>query len=413
MKIQYAAKKSLISDLLIVLAASVFVFLVLIMIFHPAEILAASTEGLLLWFQIVLPSILPFLIASELMMGLGVVHFLGKLLEPLMRPIFNIPGPGAFVAAMGYTSGFPVGAILTGRLRREGLCTRIEAERLISFTNNASPLFMLVAIPVGMFGLPSIGMSLAAIHYGTNLIIGWAMRFYCRRDPERKSSSPQTNSKTSPWRALIEARHRDGRPIGQLLGDAVRQAMSNLLAIGGFIIFFSVLMKILSLLGVLNWLAVLITRLFPGIDSLMSHSLAIGFWEITLGTKSASQLPLSLETRLTLVSAILGWSGLAIHAQIASFIADTDIRLGPFIVARLTHAVLSSLIFIGAFRWGILNLSEPAWSTVITEHLSFSIAIWHSGKFLLYSLGILLIVGLITTITNQYALSLHRLKFKS
>ncbi|NLC06519.1 MAG: sporulation integral membrane protein YlbJ, partial [Syntrophomonadaceae bacterium] len=111
MKIQFAPKKSLISDLLIVLAASVFVFLVLIMIFHPAEILAASTEGLLLWFQIVLPSILPFLIASELMMGLGVVHFLGKLLEPLMRPIFNIPGPGAFVAAMGYTSGFPVGAI--------------------------------------------------------------------------------------------------------------------------------------------------------------------------------------------------------------------------------------------------------------------------------------------------------------
>ncbi|MGI6648141.1 MAG: sporulation integral membrane protein YlbJ [Bacillota bacterium] len=413
MKIQFAAKKSLISDLLIVLAASVFVFLVLIMIFNPAEILAASTEGLLLWFQIVLPSILPFLIASELMMGLGVVHFLGKLLEPLMRPIFNIPGPGAFVAAMGYTSGFPVGAILTGRLRREGLCTRIEAERLISFTNNASPLFMLVAIPVGMFGLPSIGMSLAAIHYGTNLIIGWAMRFYCRRDPERKSFSPQTNSRTSPWRALIEARHQDGRPIGQLLGDAVRQAMSNLLTIGGFIIFFSVLMKILSLLGVLNWLAALITRLFPGIDSLMCHSLAIGFWEITLGTKSASQLPLSLETRLTLVSAILGWSGLAIHAQIASFIADTDIRLGPFIVARLTHAVLSSLIFIGAFRWEILKLSEPAWSTVITEHLSFSVAIWHSGKFLLYSLGILLIVGLITTITNQSARSLHRLKFKS
>ena len=45
-------------------------------------------------------------------MGMGVVHFIGVLMEPLMRPLFNVPGTGAFVLAMGIASGYPLGAAL-------------------------------------------------------------------------------------------------------------------------------------------------------------------------------------------------------------------------------------------------------------------------------------------------------------
>ncbi|RYD04868.1 hypothetical protein N752_13150 [Desulforamulus aquiferis] len=43
---------------------------------------------------------------------------------------------------------------------------------------------------------------------------------------------------------------------------------------------------------------------------------------------------------------ILGWSGLSIHAQVASMIAKTDIRMGMFVVTRLAHALLASF-----FTW--------------------------------------------------------------
>ena len=63
---------------------------------YPEESFRASFNGLKIWWNIVLPALLPFFIAAEIMMGLGVVHFMGTLLEPVMRPIFKVPGVGAF-----------------------------------------------------------------------------------------------------------------------------------------------------------------------------------------------------------------------------------------------------------------------------------------------------------------------------
>ena len=88
---------------------------------------------------------------SEIMIGLGVVHFMGVLVEPIMRPVFRIPGEGAFAVVMGLASGYPVGARITARLYQEGMCNSVEGERLVSFANTADPLFMIGAVAVGVW----------------------------------------------------------------------------------------------------------------------------------------------------------------------------------------------------------------------------------------------------------------------
>ena len=95
---------------------------------YPEEAFEASVYGLRLWFDVVLPALLPFFAMAEILMGLGVVHFMGVLLEPFMRPVFRIPGVGAFAVAMGLASGYPIGAKITARLRRENLCDQVEGE---------------------------------------------------------------------------------------------------------------------------------------------------------------------------------------------------------------------------------------------------------------------------------------------
>lgn len=100
---------------------------------------AAAVSGLKLFFEIVLPSLLPFFILSEVLLALGVVHFLGEWLEPVMRPVFNVPGVGSFVFSMGLAAGYPMDAVLTAKFRRQNLCTRVEGERLLAFTNSADP----------------------------------------------------------------------------------------------------------------------------------------------------------------------------------------------------------------------------------------------------------------------------------
>lgn len=92
-----------------------------------------------------------FFITAELLLAFGVVKFLGILFEPIMRPLFNIPGAGSFGWIMGMASGYPTGAKIAARLREEKQVTQIEAERLVSFTNNSSPLFIFGAISAGFF----------------------------------------------------------------------------------------------------------------------------------------------------------------------------------------------------------------------------------------------------------------------
>lgn len=158
----------------ILLAASLMAF--------PQEALEGSVRGLEIWWNVVFPSLLPFFIVSELLIGFGVVTFIGALLEPLMRPLFRVPGVGGFVWAMGLASGNPAGAKITARLRQENKVTRIEAERLVSFTSSSNPLFIFGAIAVGFFHNASLGILLALAHYGGNILVGLLMRFYGREE---------------------------------------------------------------------------------------------------------------------------------------------------------------------------------------------------------------------------------------
>ena len=190
-------EQSLLSSKLktISLATIVTIMAVALVVF-PQESFEASKSGLHMWWQIVFPSLLPFLIISELLISFGVVSFLGVILEPLMRPFFRVPGVGGFVWAMGLASGFPAGAKFTARLRLEKQLTRIEGERLVSFTNSSNPLFIFVAISVGFFHNPKLGLILAVAHYVGNVIVGFIMRYYGRK--RRKNSNKTKNKAAFP-----------------------------------------------------------------------------------------------------------------------------------------------------------------------------------------------------------------------
>lgn len=316
------------------------------MIVFPKETFEAATMGLYTWWTIVFPSLLPFFIMAEFFLGLGVVHFISILLEPVMRPVFNLPGSAAFVVALGYTSGFPIGATLTTSLRRQNLCTRLEGERLLSFTNNASPLFIFVAVAVGIFHDPSLGLILAAAHYSSNLLLGILLRYYGRRDPERNRQDIQyQNLFRRSFQAMFEAQKKDGRPFGKLMRDAVQKSITNIAVIGGFIILFAVLIRILAILGISPYIEKIISIIFYPLhfpDALIT-ALSGGLFEMTLGAKMAGESMAPLDQRVVAASMIMGWSGLCIHAQIAGIISESDLSFLPCFLTRIAHMILAGL----------------------------------------------------------------------
>ncbi|MEC2072987.1 sporulation integral membrane protein YlbJ [Alkalihalophilus marmarensis] len=328
-----------------ILLAAVAIFLAGSLMVFPKESFEASIRGMTMWWDVVFPSLLPFFIVSELLIGFGVVSFIGALLEPLMRPLFRVPGVGGFVWAMGLASGNPAGAKLTARLRQEGKVTQIEAERLVSFTNSSNPLFIFGAIAVGFFHNPALGIVLALAHYLGNICVGLLFRFHGRDQEEDSNAKSSSLSIKEALRLLHQERLKDGRPIGKLLGDAVQSSVKTLLMIGGFIILFSVLNQLLLLIGITSILAALISIIltFFKLPSDLSIPFISGLFEITLGAKKTSESTDTLLLHQIIVTSFfLAFSGFSIQAQVASILADTDIRFKPFFLARIIHGFFAA-----------------------------------------------------------------------
>jgi sporulation integral membrane protein YlbJ len=336
--------------------------LTIAIILNPKESLEASIRGLTIWWEVVFPSLLPFFIVSELLIGFGIVKFIGVLLEPFMRPIFRVPGVGGFVWAMGMASGNPAGAKLTARIRQEKQITALQAERLVSFTSSSNPLFIFGAVAVGFFNDASLGILLAAAHYLGNLCVGLTMRYYGGFDASLKTEKKHMIFPPIKlaFRELHLTRIKESRPLGKMLGDAVISSIQTLLMIGGFIILFSVFNKILSLIHVTEWIAIV----FSGgltllhISNNLSVPLITGIFEITLGNQFVSESTANLLDKVMVASFILAFGGLSIQAQVASILAETDIRFQPFFIARILQGIYSAVIAFFLFKPLYLNLQS-------------------------------------------------------
>jgi len=243
---------------------------------------------------------------------------------------------------MGITSGYPVGAKLTANMREERLLTKTESERLLSFTNNSGPLFIIGAVAVGMFNNPKIGFLLLFCHIAACLTVGILFRFYGK---QKKSAKSYENTKILK-KFKRELANTKSVNIGELLGDSIRNSVNTILAIGGFIILFSVIINLLLETGVINLAAHFLSILLPisGISKELFATILSGFFEITTGINMISKMEgISFTLQLSAISLILGWAGLSVHFQVYSIISKTDISIRPYLFGKLMHGIFSAV----------------------------------------------------------------------
>jgi sporulation integral membrane protein YlbJ len=362
-------KKSHISTLL--LAAMAIIFTIALVV-YPKQGFEAGMSGLKVCWEVIIPSLLPFFILSELLLGSGIVRGFGVLLEPLMRPLFSVPGVGAFALSMGLAAGYPMDAVITSRFRLTNQCTRIEGERLLAFTNTADPLFMFGAVAVGMFKSPAIGGLLAVAHYISSFMVGICFKLWGRKDPDhlsevqtRKNERPHGSILKRAYYEMIQSREEDGRPFGKLLGNAVTESVQTILMICGFIVFFAVLIQILNISGIMTLFGLpvaFVYHLFGIHQGLVKPTLA-GILELDIGSvQTAGVIGAPMVQKLALISGIIAWSGLSVHAQVASVLTDTDIRMKPYFIARFLHAIFAAALTVVFYAMGMGHAAAQAFA---------------------------------------------------
>ena len=319
-------------------------FTICLVIFSSYNIVAAKS-GLILWATSVVPSLFPFFIATELLSKTSIAHTFGRFLNIFMKPLFNVRGEGSFALIMGIISGYPIGAKIAANFRKDNVLTKEECERLLSFTNNSGPLFIIGTVGISMFGSSKIGLLLFATHLLASLTVGVVFRLWRRKSTSSIVALPPASSETNNIQISFSN-------LGGVISESISSATNTIMMIGGFVVLFSVIISILNASGFLNAL----TSFLPFIPSEFAIPFATGLLEITNGISLISNVNISYSTiSLILTSFLLGFGGISVFLQVWSITSKTDLSIKPYIIGKILHGCIAAfytfLIF-GQFSAG-------------------------------------------------------------
>ncbi|QCT03269.1 nucleoside recognition domain protein [Paenibacillus algicola] len=348
-----------------VLLGTAAFLLVAAIVSGPETAFEASLHALQLWWHIVFPALLPFLVLTEIMLASGASHGAGVLLEPLMRRVLKLPGQAGWVLVTGMTAGFPAGAQAAQTLAQQDRLSPQLTGRLASLSHFCSPMAILIVVGAGMLQDPAAGYVLLIAHWSGGLLAAWT------RSRKHQSSddipSVPHHQHTSPLllraaQAAGQARARDGRSLGRLLGDSVSRSVQTLMITGGYIIIFAVLISLLQ-------------HYFP----IVPGSLTSGTLELYTGAQALSHaFTGTTPTQLALLSALLAWGGLSGQLQSLSIVKERAISWRAYAGHRLLHALYAAGITLLIWKplQGLLPPAAPAFGSIPAEYapngLSFS-----------------------------------------
>ncbi len=316
----------------------IFVLLIICMLIFSKTNLIAAKDGLTLWANHVVPSLFPFFVMTELLSHTNLIYYVGRFFDKLMRPLFRVPGECAFAFILGFISGYPTGGRIVASMREQGICTKDEGERMLAFTNNSGPLFIISFVGISLFGDTKTGILLLCTHILASITVGIVLsRLFAKKYEKLPNlSTNYVNSSTS----TVSLKN-----LGSVLGNSIQNATSTILLIGGFVVMFSVFLSILNQCHILDFLSqffYFILRLF-GFSGDFAKPILSGMIELTNGVNMVSHIPMkAISQNVILCAFLLGFGGISVLFQVFSMISKTDLSMKKYIIGKLLQGVLAA-----------------------------------------------------------------------
>lgn len=289
-----------------------FVFLTFLLLRFPKESLFCSFTGLQLWFNKMIPTLLPFMILSGIMIRLNLTERFVRLVNPIFKPLFHISGNGVYVIIIGFLCGFPLGAKVIADLYQGHKISKREASFLLSFCNNIGSIYFI------SFVLPTLGLQkrlpyLAGM-YAIPFFYGICQNLFSKVSFSVQELCSAESNMSSP--TLLDA-----------LDDSIMSSLYSIARLGGYMIVFNILNVIPNIF------------LYSGAYSAVFLRC---FFEITSGISFAGTLaPLT-------VLILLPFGGLSCIAQTYSMIKETDLSIKKYLMHKL---LLSGITAVYYYLW--------------------------------------------------------------
>lgn len=292
-------------------------FLCLLFIF-PKQSLEGAKKGLLLWFQIVLPTLLPFFIVSNLMVSLSITDSFSIFLYPILKHIMPISKNGCYPIAIGLLSGYPIGAKACSDMVSLGKISPFEGQFLLTFCNNASPMFLLNYVLLQSLNQENNIWFFMGILYLSAFLSSYMFLFL-----HKKGQTNIINSHTLPHPP------KNTSSFFQILDTSIMNSFEVITKVGGYIIVFSLLANIF-------------VSLFRVTEVLKTCFL--GILEITTGIQYIASSPLPEATKLLIALPICAFGGLSSVAQSNSVIIKSPLKISTYLFYKLINAGICFLL---------------------------------------------------------------------
>lgn len=324
--------KNIYSRFLPALYTALALYLTFLLLRFPALSLQYAFTGLTLWFQKMVPVLLPFMILSGIMLNMNLTENFVSLLHPLLHALFGTSKNGSYVMVMGFLCGFPMGAKIAGELRKTGRLSRQEGARLLSFCNNIGPIYFLsYVVPTLKIEKPLVPF---LIMYGVPLLYGlflFRMPFPTRLEGKHAAQNIYARSQSAavseslPKKQDKTSKASESVSLLSAVDNAIQSGLTSIAKLGGYMVFFNLL----------NILFVPFSRLPSFLPRFYNCIL-----EITSGIdRCGHSFPY-------LVLTMLPFGGFSCIAQTYSMIRDTDFTIGSYLFHKLAQTGLTALCYL-------------------------------------------------------------------
>lgn len=243
---------------------------------------------------------------------------------------------------MGIISGYPVGAKIVNKFIEDGTCTKQEAERMLAFTNNSGPLFIIGTVGISLFGDTNIGIILFITHILSCLTVGLIFGF--------ASKHIFLSSKSQNYRNKNSTKTYNISDLGTILSNSIANSISTILLIGGFIVLFSIIISILKSLSIINILANVFSNI--GIPFEFGTGILTGILELTNGVNSISCIHTkNMSWQIIVTALLLGFAGFSIFLQIFSIASKNNLSMKPYLIGKILQGFIASFYTFVILKW--------------------------------------------------------------
>ena len=305
------------------------IFLI-ILLFSSKECISLASNGLLIWYRNMIPSLFPFMVLSGFMIRTSLSLKIGQLLQPILGFIFRLPPQMLYVIFMGFLCGFPMGAKIVADMLEKEQITQKEGEYLLAFCNTIGPLYMLGYV-IPLFGYKNV-WKILGLMYMIPLGYGLFLRYF---------SSLSFNDCCSQTLSACSY-SKDNTILPNYLicfQQSLSSSIEQITLLGGCMVFFNCLLIFPQILEHILSMTALPSSL-PLLTAVFSSLIEIGGG---LQHFTASFSLTNSDKIYTFLSlALLTFGGLSCIAQTCFILKNTGLK----IITYIKHKFVQACIFI-------------------------------------------------------------------